>query len=156
MPISLLGEHFHDEMSVFPLRQHIREWFRKGAPIDPQGQGAPAGTLRIVVRQLTLAISSMSRWHDDCRLWLRYPEVRPRTEAGREKLRRDMERIKFAKPFNEDWIPWNLALYAPKGTPYEALNKKGFEVTVDGSKTRAEFPDEPAPARTPRVEVARS
>lgn len=140
-PVSLLGEDVHDELAVLPLRQFIRYWFRAGAPIDPQGQGAPAATLRIVIRQMVLAVSTLSQWHGDCRLWLRYPEVRARTEAARAKLREDMKRVQYVKPISEDWIPWNLMLYAPKGTPYEKLNQGGFEVTVGaGAPTRAEMP----------------
>lgn len=140
-PVSLLGEAFHDEAAVMPLRIFIRYWFRRGAPIDPQGQGAPAATLRIVIRQMILAVPTLSQWHGDCRLWLRYPEVRARTEAARAKLREDMKRVQFAKPISEDWIPWNLMLYAPKDTPYEKLNRRGFEVTVGaGAPTKAEMP----------------
>lgn len=143
LPCSLLGEEIHDEAAVLPIRRHIRRWFKRGAPIDPQGQGAPAGTLRIVIRQMVLAVPTLSLWHGDARLWLRYPEVRARTEAARAKLREDMKTKQFCKPISEDWVPWNLMLYAPKNTPYENLNRKGFEVTVGGDAPRAQFPDEP-------------
>ena len=142
-PVSLLGEEFHDEACVMPLRQFIHYWFKRGAPIDPQGQGAPAATLRIIIRQMTLAVPSLSQWHGDCRLWLRYPEVRARTEAARAKLREDLKRVSYVKPISEDWIPWNLMLYAPKDTPYANLNAKGFEVTTGaGADGRAELPSE--------------
>lgn len=125
------GEDAHKEYAVHPLRRHVRYWFAKGAPIDFQAQGCPAPSLQITIRQMVLALPTMSAWHADCRLWLSCPEVRPKTEAGRERLKADLAKLCGApKPFSEAWIPWNLMLYAPKGTPYEALNRQGVEVTV--------------------------
>lgn len=115
---------------VIPLRRHIRKWFARGAPIDPQGAGAPTPTLRIVIRQMAIQVTGLAEYHADCRLWLRYPECRARTDAEREKTRRDLARVQNVKPMSENWIPWNLFLYATRDTPYYALNKKGFEVTV--------------------------
>lgn len=127
----------HD--AVMPLRRHVRKWFARGAPIDPQGAGAPTPTLRIVLRQMALALPSLSEYHADCRLWLRYPECRARTDAEREKLRQDLARFATVKPYAENWIPWNWMLYAPTDTPYHAFNKLGVEVTVGAAP---QFPDE--------------
>jgi hypothetical protein len=114
---------------VDPLRFHIRRWFAKGAPIDLQGQGAPESSLRIVVRQVALAIPSLRAFHAECRLWLADPYVRCRSDLERAKLRYDLRRIQNPKPYQEGWVPWNLLLWAPKGTPYAAFLRKGFEVT---------------------------
>jgi hypothetical protein len=134
------GEAQAREYSVHPLRRFIAHWFRRGAPIDPQGFGCPAPSLAITIRQMVLALPSMSAWHADARLWLNHPEVRPKTEAGRERMRRDLSKLTSGPKANQEgWIPWNLMLYAPKDTPYYTFNKKGFEVTTGKAP---EFPTE--------------
>lgn len=131
----------HD--ATAPLRRHVWRWFARGAPIDPQGAGAPAGTLRIVIRQMALAVPGLAEYHADCRLWLRYPECRARDEASRAKLKRDLARFTSVKALGEAWIPWNWMLYAPEGTPYHAYNRLGVEVTVGADAAPvARFPDE--------------
>lgn len=114
---------------TYPFRMHIWKWFKKGAPIDPQYAGMPAGGLKAVIRQIALSIGSLRAYHADCKLWLDCAEVRPRSLAERAKYLNDVKKLKSApKGYSHAWIPGNYTLYAPKGTPYHELNKKGFEV----------------------------
>lgn len=108
-----------------PLRRFCRDWIRRGAPVDPKVLYLPTPSLRVVVRQVAAAFPSLGAFHADARLWLREPEARCWDPvAGAVKL--DAARFKFVKPYADTWIPFNLTLYAPRGTPYGVFNRVGF------------------------------
>lgn len=106
------------------FKAFIWRWVKKGVPIDPEATDAPKGSLQIIIRQLALAIPALSRYHMDCRLWLTQPEARffrdPRVLNSKGMTSRPW------KPTSEAWIPWNLCLHAPGGTPYDEFNKVGL------------------------------
>lgn len=122
---------------VRPLRRFIRKWFRKGAPIDYEGQGAPAETLRILIRQMCLHIPTLSEYRTDALIWLSDPYARCRTEHERLKTRVDLMMGKNPPPYGPGaGVPWNLALSPQRGTYYDKFNALGIEVCADGTLRR--------------------
>lgn len=112
-----------------PLRKFIRCWIRKGAPIDPDSLLAPAPTIAVILRQLCVALN-ISAYKADALLWLSMPQCRYSRPGEsltlEEMLRAQRAEVARFKPYSESFVPWNLALFAPKDTPYEAFNSQGF------------------------------
>ena len=106
--------------STRPFRPFLRRWLAKGAPIDPAALQAPGASLAIVIHQLVLAFPTLAQYHADARLWLTTPEARFARTGGKATGNAPF------RACQESFIPWNLALYAPKGTPYDAFNSIGF------------------------------
>lgn len=110
--------------STGAFRRFVRRWILKGAPIDPAAFYAPAPSLAIVIRQLVVAFA-LPDYRVDAKLWLTLPDVRAfDAKTGTVKLPTGM--VGNPKPMQECFIPWNLALYAPEGTPYASYNKIGL------------------------------
>ena len=117
-----------------PFRVFVRTWIHRGAPIDPAAYYAPAPTIKIVLRQLCMTLPGLDDFKADARLWLSLPECRysrPGDALLRGCFRSQRNLPQRFKPFVENFIPWNLALYAPEGTPYAAFNRIGL--TVEGT-----------------------
>ena len=114
---------------VQPFRRFVWSWIKKGAPIDPACLQAPLQSLKIVLRQLCVALSIPGHVAD-ARLWLTMPECRysrPGESLTLEGvLNAQRQKVARFKGYDECFIPWNLALYAPEGTAYAAFNRTGF------------------------------
>jgi len=117
-----------------PFRIFVRRWIYRGAPIDPAAYYAPTPTLQIVLRQLCVALPGLSQFKADALLWLTLPECRysrPGDALLRGCFRTQRNPPPRFRPYSECFIPWNLALYAPEGTPYATYNKIGLTVDIE-------------------------
>lgn len=104
------------------FRKFCRQWIKRGAPIDPKVLWIPTPSLQITLRQTACAFPTLGALHADARLWLSDPVIRANGQPVRGPAG-----MKNPKNFSEFFIPFNLCLHAPQGTPYAKFNAVGFE-----------------------------
>lgn len=115
-----------------PFRFFCARWFKKGAPIDPQVIGCPEPSLQLLLRQVATAIPTLpSHIRADARIWLSGPEFRKvrNPVTGTWDYPKGLRTsVRYVRPYEEAFVPYNLTLYAPNETPYHEYNKKGLTI----------------------------
>jgi len=122
-----------DHDVVNPFRAFVRKWIKSGAPLDPAAFYAPRPSLKVVIRQMVSALGpeAMGSRAFDARLWLTQPEARSFDPMARHVVGKQAPtKQKFFKPFAESYVPWNMFLHAPEGTPYHQYNIRGLEQSL--------------------------
>ena len=103
---------------IGPLRAFVRNWIRKGAPIDPAFLLLPRRSMTITLHQLCVALN-LEPFVADAKMWLTHPECRvPASVIAKAKVK--------PRPYDLYFVPHNLLLHAPEGTCYAEFNRRGL------------------------------